>query len=108
MHFVMPDEGAGYGALLVFRASGQTTMVDPIVFASAADAGRFITQALSVYQSMGSTPTRTDLGDESFALPGEVLVRSDRYVLHWVLGATSPEPPRPSVLRLQTFVRGGP
>jgi hypothetical protein len=104
--FVMPDEGAGFGALPVFRVSSQDTVVDLMVLASANDAGRFINQTFSDYQSMGSPPTWTDLGDESFSRQGEVLVRVDRYIL-WALGGMSPDQLRPSVQRLQTLAGGG-
>jgi hypothetical protein len=105
--FIMPDEGAGFGALPVFRSSSQDTVVDLMVFASADDAGRFTNQTFSDYQSMGSPPTWTDLGDESFARQDEVLVRVDRYIL-WALSGMSPDQLRPSVQRLQTFAGGGP
>ena len=104
--FVMPDEGAGFGALPVFRVSSQDTVVDLMVLASANDAGRFINQTFSDYQSMGSPPTWTDLGDESFSRQGEVLVRVDRCIL-WALGGMSPDQLRPSVQRLQTLAGGG-
>jgi hypothetical protein len=103
---VMPDEGAGFGDLPVFRVSNQDTVVDLMVFASADDAERFTSQLFSDYQSMDSPPTWTDLGDKSFTRQGEVLVRVDRYIL-WALGGVNLDQLRPSVQRLQTFLGGG-
>jgi hypothetical protein len=105
--FIVPDEGEGFGDLPVFQVSAQDKGVDLMVFASADDAGRFTNQLFSDYQGMGDPPTWTDMGDESFARQGEVLVRVDRYIL-WALGQVNLDQIRPSVQRLQTFAGGGP
>ena len=103
--FIVPDEGEGFGDLPLFRVYNpvQNIMVDLMVFADADDAARFAGEQLSDYESMGYTPAWTDLGDESFALQGEVLVRVDRCIL-WALGEANLEQLRPSIQRLQAFV----
>ena len=103
--FIVPDEGEGFGDLPLFRVYNpvQNGMVDLMVFADADDAARFVGEQLSDYESMGYTPAWTDLGDESFALQGEVLVRVDRCIL-WALGEFNLEQLRPSIQRLQAFV----
>jgi len=103
--FIVPDEGEGFGDLPLFRVYNpvQNIMVDLMVFADADDAARFVGEQFSDYESMGYTPAWTDLGDESFALQGEVLVRVDRCIL-WALGEVNLEQLRPSIQRLQTLV----
>jgi len=103
--FIVPDEGEGFGDLPLFRVYNpvQNGMVDLMVFADADDAARFVGEQLSDYEGMGYTPAWTDLGDESFALQGEVLVRVDRCIL-WALGEANLEQLRPSIQRLRAFV----
>ena len=109
METVMADEGEGYGDLTDYRVfdSGQTKIVDLIVFANPEDAERFTAQLFYDYQGMGDMPVWIDLGDQSFARQGEVWVRVERYIL-WALGEVNRDQLSPSVQRLQTFVESKP
>jgi len=109
MKTVMADQGEGYGELTDYRVfdSGQTRIVDLIVFANPEDAERFTAQLFNDYQGMGDTPVWIDLGDQSFARQGEVWVRVGRHIL-WALGEVNRDQIGPSVQRLQAFVESNP
>ncbi len=109
MKTVMAAQGEGYGELTDYRVfdSGQTRIVDLIVFTNPDDAERFTAQLFNDYQGMGDTPVWTSLGDQSFARQGEVWVRVGRYFI-WALGDVNRDQISPSVQRLQAFVESNP
>jgi len=103
--FIMHDLGNGLGDLPAFRVRHpyQSRFAELVVFADTNDADRFVEQEFSIHKSQGYPPIWQDLGDESFAVRYEVVVRVGRYILI-AMPILNPDQIRPSVQRLQAFV----
>ena len=102
---IIRDVGNGLGDVPAFRVHipYQSRFTELVVFADADDADRFVDQEFSIHKSQGYPPIWQDMGDESFTVRYEVVVRVGRYVLI-AMPIFNLDQLRPSVQRLQAFV----
>ena len=107
--FMWHDRSEEFGDLAAFRVQTPdgSIYITLVVFANADDAHLFVDREFIVHKSQGYPPIWQDLGDESFAVRYEVVVRVGRYILI-AMPILNLDRLRPSVQRLQAFVQGEP